>query len=105
MARAVKTPPDLSRLDAFAGHWHAEGDVYSGQEPSHWTSEEHYEWLPGKHFLTYRWDADIGGHPFQGLGVFGHDEKEGLYVDFYDNAGHSPTYRVGMKGTAGLAWK
>ena len=91
--------PELARLDIFVGDWHAEGDVYQGDKRARWVSDEHYEWLPGRHFLASRWRADVGGHPFEGQGIFGHDEKRGYFAHFYDNGGHHPEYRLSVDGS------
>lgn len=61
------------RLEVFIGGWHAEGTSYDeGQDAADprapgvpWTSDESYEWLPGKFFVLHRWDAMTGEHEFR----------------------------------------
>ena len=44
-----------------------------------WTSDEHYEWLPGGFFLLHQWDANAGTREFKGTEIIGHDEANGGY--------------------------
>lgn len=65
-------PPKIGeaheRLEVFVGKWHTKGTSFSeGQTPDNprasgvpWTSDEHYEWLPGGFFLLHQWDALAG---------------------------------------------
>ncbi len=100
MAEVQEEQAAVRELAVFAGLWHAEGDVHAqgGKAASRWKSHERYEWLPGERFMANRWDADVGGHPFQGLAVLGHDEARGYFAGFFDNGGHAPTYRVAVDG-------
>ncbi len=93
------------RLDVFVGTWHAEGESYAedqrADEPRAsavpWTSEESYEWLPGRFFLLHRWDAMAGQRPFKGTEIIGYDEAQGGYFTrFFDNAGNHPEYRASV---------
>lgn len=88
------------RLGTLAGRWHVEGEVERNENAagSHWTSEEHAEWLPGECFLVHRWDARVGEGNFQGMAVFGCDAHDGYFATFFDNAGHHPTYLVTVDG-------
>jgi ketosteroid isomerase-like protein len=100
MQHVKEKHPPVKALEVFAGLWHAEGDVYArgGKAPTRWKSHEHYAWLPGEQFMGNRWQAIVGGHPFEGLAVFGHDKERGYFSTFYDNAGNSPGYRVTVEG-------
>jgi hypothetical protein len=95
------------RLEVFIGDWHAEGVSYGeGQDPADprasgvpWTSDESYEWLPGKFFVLHRWDALAGKHEFKGAEIIGYDEaKERYFTLMFDNAGHHPEYRTSVDG-------
>ena len=98
MAAVSEKQTAVEALGVFAGRWHAEGPVHkSAYGPtSHWSSEEHYEWLPGGRFLVNRWDAEVGGKDFRGMAVLGHDEASGYFAAFYDNGGHAPVYSVSL---------
>jgi hypothetical protein len=94
-------------LEAFIGKWHAEGMSYAeGQRADdplasgvRWTSEESYEWLPGRFFVLHRWDAMAGERVFKGAEVIGYGEKQGSYFTrFFDNAGNHPEYRARVEG-------
>ena len=104
---ATKTParPEIGeaqrRLDVFVGKWHTEGTSFAdGQKPDDprasgvpWTSDEHYEWLPGGFFLLHQWNALAGTREFTGTEIIGHDEAAGGYFTrFFDNAGFHPEY-------------
>ena len=95
------------RLDAFVGIWHADGASYAEGQQAHeprasavrWTSEESYEWLPGKFFLLHRWDAMAGERSFMGTEILGYDEEHGGYfAHFFDNAGFHPEYQLAVDG-------
>ena len=89
------------RLEPFVGKWHAEGDSYadgqSREEPrgsvAKWTSEETYEWLPGKFFLVHHWDAPIDHAEFKGIEVIGYDAGRQEYLaQSFENHGFVRTY-------------
>ena len=95
------------RLEVFIGHWHAEGMSYGeGQDAAEpraagvpWTSDESYEWLPGKFFVIHRWDAMTGKHEFKSTEIIGYDEAEASYFTrLFDNAGNHPEYRASVDG-------
>ena len=95
------------RLNVFIGNWHAEGTSYGdGQDVAHqraagapWTSDESYEWLPGKFFILHRWDAMAGKHEFKGAEIIGYDEaKASYFTRLFDNAGNHPEYRASVDG-------
>ena len=95
------------RLDVFIGDWHSEGTSYGdGQDAANprasgapWTSDESYEWLPGKFFVLHRWDAMAGKREFKGAEIIGYDEAKGSYFTLlFDNAGHHPEYRASVDG-------
>lgn len=97
---SVREKPATSALGIFAGRWHAEGPVHASANgpAAHWTSEEHYEWLPGERFMLNRWDARVAGRDFRGISVLGQDADRGYFAAFYDNGGHAPVYRVSVQG-------
>ena len=93
------------RLEVFIGGWHAEGTSYGeGQDAADpraagvpWTSDESYEWLPGKFFVLHRWSAMTGKHAFKGAEIIGYDEaKASYFTRLFDNAGHHPEYRASV---------
>ena len=94
------------QLDAFVGHWHAEGKSYAdGQQADDpratavdWDSDEVYEWMEGGYFLVHRWDATVGKRVFRGTEIIGHDPQGGYFTRFFDNAGHHPEYKVAVDG-------
>ena len=95
------------RLEVFIGHWHAEGMSYGeGQDAADpraagvpWTSDESYEWLPGKFLVIHRWDAMTGKHAFKGTQIIGYDEAKASYFRrLFDNAGNHPEYQASVDG-------
>lgn len=95
------------KLSVFVGKWHAEGQSYAeGQQAASpkasavpWTSEESYEWLPGRFFLLHRWNAMAGTRAFKGTEIIGYDAARGGYFTrFFDNAGNHPEYRAIIDG-------
>ncbi len=110
MTSAVQLPkpgPELQRLNAFVGKWHAEGTSYAdGQRADDplasavpWTSDESYEWLPGSFYVLHRWDAMAGERVFKGVEIMGYDEAQGGYfTQLFDNAGNHPTYSATVDG-------
>lgn len=97
--------PDANHrmLDVFVGKWRAEGTSYAdGQnaiEPRAsavpWTSDETYEWLPGKFFLLHRWDAMAGERVFKGTEIIGYDaDRASYFTRLFDNAGNHADYRL-----------
>lgn len=84
------------RLGQLVGRWHVEGDVAATEKgpASRWSSEELAEWLPGECFIVHRWDARVGKRDFRGMAVFGCDEQEGYFANFYTDGGHHPVYLV-----------
>jgi ketosteroid isomerase-like protein len=88
--------PELRHLGVLAGRWRVEGNVHAAdaRPASRWTSEEHYQWLPGERFLVNRWDARVGEQDFKGTALLGHDAARGHFAAFYDNMGNCPTYRL-----------
>ena len=99
------------RLDVFVGMWESRGTSFADGQQSNdprasavpWTSDEHYEWLPGGFFLLHRWDALAGTREFKGTEIIGHDEANGGYFTrFFDNAGFHPEYTASVDGDV---WK
>jgi Protein of unknown function (DUF1579) len=99
------------RLEVFVGKWHTEGTSFAeGQTPDdprssgvQWTSDEHYDWLPGGFFLLHQWDALAGARVFKGTEIIGFDEANGGYFSrFFDNAGFHPEYTATVDGDV---WK
>lgn len=106
-AQLPKPGPELQRLNAFVGRWHAEGTSYAdGQKAEDplasgvpWTSDESYEWLPGSFYMLHRWDAMAGERVFKGVEIMGYDEAQGGYfTHLFDNAGNHPTYDATVDG-------
>jgi hypothetical protein len=93
--------PELDKLQAFIGKWHAEGKSYGEvqdlQDPKKsavpWISDETYVWLPGNHFVLHKWEAKTGQKSFIGTEILGYDEtKMQFFTRFFDNAGFHPSY-------------
>ena len=114
-ATTTPTHPEIGdahkRLEVFVGKWHTEGTSFAvGQTPEDprasgvpWTSDEHYEWLPGGFFLLHQWDALAGTKVFKGTEIIGHDQANGGYFTrFFDNAGFHPEYTATVDGDV---WK
>ena len=98
------------RLDVFVGTWHTEGTSFADGQTTddprasgvRWTSDEHYEWLPGGFFLLHQWDALAGTREFKGTEIIGYDEADGGYFTrFFDNAGSIPSTRQPSMVTSG----
>ena len=61
---------------------------------------ETYEWLPGRFFVVYRFDRQIGAHDHHGVGVIGFDvTRRAHFAYFVDNMGFARTYEVHIDGT------
>jgi hypothetical protein len=85
-------------LKVWAGKWRAEGTSYrDGRVP--WVSDEDYEMLAGDYYLVQRWNANVGGAPFVGIGVIGYDEAAKRYVSrSFENHGRYRNYAVQRDG-------
>ena len=95
------------RLDVFISKRHTEGksfgDGQTADDPrasgAPWTSDEHYEWLPGGSFLLRQWDALVGTRAFNGTKIIGHYEANGgSFTRFFDNASLHPEYSATIDG-------
>jgi hypothetical protein len=111
MPQATQPPPKPIEphhaLKVWVGNWHVEGISAvpddSGSPRANatapWKSDEQYEMLDGDYFLVQRWKADVGGAPFNGLGVIGYDDRSGAYVArSFENHGYYRNYTVKRQG-------
>jgi hypothetical protein len=95
------------QLERWIGSWKTDGMSYTeGENGANLRASrvklsmtEVWEWLPGHHFATHRWEGTVGESPFQGLEVIGHDRERGRLVSrFFDNNGNAPVYDVVVQG-------
>jgi hypothetical protein len=86
------------QLAACLGTWKVEGMLASSGTRMMCT--ESYEWLPGKFFIIYRFDRQIGAQDQHGFGVIGFDvDRRAHFAYFVDNMGYARTYDVHIDGS------
>lgn len=95
--------PEQEQLARWVGRWKTEGLSYTEGESKatmrasrvRMSMAEEWEWLPGRHFLSHRWDGSVGEAFFQGLEVIGFDRERGRMISrFFDSNGNAPVYEV-----------
>ena len=106
-SQAPQRGAEHERLSVFLGKWHAEGESYAaGQSKDNprsavekWSSDETFEWLPGKFFLLQRWDAMIGANAFNGIAIVCCDPETDNYTTrSYENHGFIRDYATRVDG-------
>ena len=85
------------QLAACIGSWTVHGAM--AESATRMQCTESYEWLPGRFFVIYRFDRQIGAHDHHGFGVIGFDaERHAHFAYFVDNMGYARTYDVHIDG-------
>jgi len=78
-------------LAACIGVWKVEGVL--ADHSTRMRCTESYEWLPGKFFVLYRFDRQIGAQRHKGTGILGYDtNRNSHFAYFVDNMGFARTY-------------
>lgn len=82
-------------LSACIGTWKVEGTLADNATRMRCT--ETYEWLPGKFFVAYKFERQIGAQQHKGTGIIGFDPKRGgHFAYFVDNMGFARMYDLGI---------
>ena len=85
------------QLAACLGAWKVNGTL--ADSGTRMVCTESYEWLPGKFFIVYRFDRQIGAQSHQGAGIIGFDtDRCAHFAYFVDNMGFARTYDVHIDG-------
>lgn len=77
--------PQLSALDAFAGHWKTKGIVYATEHTGELQIKgyDSYYWLKGGHFMIHQADVMIGNDRMQSIEIIRYDAFSGKYLMHY----------------------
>ena len=105
--KAMTPAEGHSRLKPLVGSWHAKGVFTMGPgappETSDGTSE--HRWVLGGRFLEQRYQSQLMGMPFEGLGFTGYDNVRGKYVGAWMDTfstGIMPSVGVGKPKASGF---
>lgn len=93
----LKRGPEHDSMAACLGSWKVEGAL--ADSGTRMVCTENYEWLPGKFFIHYRFDRQIGAREHRGVGIIGYDNaRRGHFAYFVDNMGYARMYDVHIDG-------
>ena len=94
-------PPELKKLDYFAGNWRAEGELKPGPmgPGGKFTETTHSEWMPGHFFLVERTTASgVVGHLTE-IAYLGYDTRDKAYTyDAFNSMGEAEHARGSVEG-------
>lgn len=102
---AYMTPGDPQKMmSASQGDWKAETTFWMdpSQPPQKAEAKVHNEMIMGGRYLTTRYDGNMMGMPFEGLGTMGYDNGKKMYVSTWvDNMGTGISYMEGKPSADG----
>ena len=76
-----KPPPEVEKLDFFAGVWESEAVVHGELgKLSKYASTSHAEWMEGGFFLVEHWDFELDGAKGKELSLKGYDPVRKVYT-------------------------
>lgn len=98
---------EIERLDILVGRWKTEGwtTEASGTPATRIDAVDTYEWLPGRHALLHRVDAQVGDQKVEGAEIIGYDPARGTYVTQYFGSDGPSAYEASLGERDGaLVW-
>ncbi|HEX6243496.1 MAG TPA: hypothetical protein VFZ61_21435 [Polyangiales bacterium] len=85
-------------LSMFVGKWQVRGynePITLEGRRTEVAGFQEYEWMPGRFFLSGRWDHRFGDGTHRGLSVLGIDPEYGdTFAHHYDNLGYARQYKL-----------
>lgn len=101
---APTPPPELKKLDYFAGNWKAEGELKAGamgpgSPGGKFTETTHSEWMPGRFFLVeHTTGSGVTGHLVE-IAYLGYDAREKTYTyDAFNSMGEAEHAKGNVEG-------
>lgn len=91
-------------LESLAGSWDVKSVCWMepGGESFEHTGTSEQKMILGGRFLEQRFDGEVMGTPFSGLGIMGYDNQKGTYVSTWiDTMGTGINYFEGDAGSDG----
>ena len=89
-------------LSMFVGKWQVHGynePITPEGRRTEVAGSQEYEWMPGRFFISGRWDHHFGDGTHRGLSVLGIDPDYGdTFAHHYDNLGYARQYKLELHG-------
>jgi hypothetical protein len=93
-----RTEAAQAALAMFVGKWQVRGynePITLEGRRTEVAGFQEYEWVPGRFFISGRWDHHFGDGNHRGLSVLGIDPEHGdHFAHHYDNLGYARQYRL-----------
>ena len=92
---------EMKSLSMLTGKWKLSGvgHAATGSDGYRIYGTESYDWVPGGHFLSGKWDMMFDVAPYKGVGIMGFNaQKKQFYMTHFDDAGYVRHYKVKVSG-------
>jgi len=92
---------EMKLLAMLTGKWKLSGVGHAapGADGYRIYGTESYDWVPGGHFLSGKWDMLFDVAAYKGVSIMGYNAvKKHLYMTHFDDAGYVRHYKVRVCG-------
>jgi len=92
---------EMKALALLTGQWTLSGTGHADPEFAGYRihGTESYDWVPGGHFLSGKWDMLFDMAAYRGVGIMGYNaRKKQFYMTHFDDAGYVRHYKVRVDG-------
>lgn len=90
-------------MDRLVGDWKTSVKMYMGSaDPTTSIGSASYQWILGGRYMQEKHTGNIGGMPFEGLGITGYDNAKDEYFNvWFDNMGTGVMHLTGHRSDDG----
>lgn len=107
MERAATPGAQHKALEPFIGTWNAKVSYWMdpAAPATEATGTMVNSWIYGNRYLQHKYEGDMGGMPFEGMGLWGYDVAAGKYIGIWlDSMSTSIQHSEGPAPKDGKTW-